>query len=97
MGSPNPPGQTFTGLFGVDCTTSTTCIAVGTYETKNWARTLIERWNGSQWNVVPVQQDATIGWNTAIHEFNGKLYLSYWRVPIGSRGLAMFARAFKRL
>jgi hypothetical protein len=47
--------------------------------------------NGTQWNVVPVQQDATIGWNTAIHEFNGKLYLSYWRVPIGSRGLAMFA------
>jgi hypothetical protein len=47
--------------------------------------------NGTQWNVVPVQQDTTIGWNTAIHEFNGKLYLSYWRVPIGSRGLAMFA------
>jgi hypothetical protein len=47
--------------------------------------------NGTQWNVVPVQQDATIGWNTAIHEFNGKLYLSYWRVPVGSKGLAMFA------
>jgi len=47
--------------------------------------------NGTQWDIVPVQQDATIGWNTAIHEFNGKLYLSYWRVPIGSQGLAMFA------
>ena len=47
--------------------------------------------NGKQWNVVPVQQDVTIGWNTAIHEFNGKLYVSYWRVPVGSRGQAMFA------
>ena len=47
--------------------------------------------NGTSWTVVPVQQDLTIGWNTAIHEFNGKLYLSYWRVPAGERGLAMFA------
>jgi len=47
--------------------------------------------NANQWNVVPVQSDLTIGWNTAIHEFNGKLYVSYWRVPSGSKGLAMFA------
>ena len=49
------------------------------------------RRNGNQWNVVSVQSDLTIGWNTAIHEFNGKLYVSYWRVPSGSKGLAMFA------
>jgi hypothetical protein len=47
--------------------------------------------NGAPWNVVDVQSDLTIGWNTAIHEFNGKLYVSYWRVPSGSIGLAMFA------
>ena len=47
--------------------------------------------NGAPWNVVDVQSDVTIGWNTAIHEFNGKLYVSYWRVPSGSIGLAMFA------
>jgi hypothetical protein len=47
--------------------------------------------NGTQWEVVPVQQDATIGWNTAIHEYNRKLYVSYWRVPVGGRGVAMFA------
>ena len=46
---------------------------------------------GGPWNVVDVQSDPIIGWNTAIHEFNGKLYLSYWRVPIGGFGLAMFA------
>ena len=46
--------------------------------------------NGPHWTVVPVDQDSTIGWNTAIHEFNGKLYLSYWRFP-GDKGLAMFA------
>ncbi|HEY2711619.1 MAG TPA: sialidase family protein [Chthoniobacterales bacterium] len=47
--------------------------------------------NGAPWNVVDVQSDITIGWNTAIHEFNGKLYVSYWRVPSGSIGLAMWA------
>ena len=47
--------------------------------------------NGAPWNTVDVQSDVTIGWNTAIHEFNGKLYVSYWRVPIGSIGLAIFA------
>lgn len=47
--------------------------------------------NGTQWNVVTVQQGGYIGVNTAIHEYNGKLYLSYWSVPVGSRGLAMFA------
>ena len=47
--------------------------------------------HGGPWNVVDVESDATIGWNTAIHEFNGKLYVSYWRVPIGSIGLAIFA------
>jgi hypothetical protein len=46
---------------------------------------------GDPWKVVDVQSDVTIGWNTAIHEFNSKLYVSYWRVPIGSIGLAMFA------
>jgi len=46
---------------------------------------------GGVWNVVDVQGDLIIGWNTAIHEFNGKLYLSYWRLPIGGLGLAMFA------
>ena len=49
MASPNPPGRTFAGFIGVDCTTATTCIAVGTYETNNWGRTLVAQWNGGGW------------------------------------------------
>src|SRR5262249_38339451 len=46
IASPNPPGQTFAALYGVDCTAATTCIAVGSYETDKWGRTLVEQWNG---------------------------------------------------
>ena len=52
MSSPNPPGQTFASLGGVDCTTATTCVAVGSYATKAWARTLAERWSGGGWVIV---------------------------------------------
>ncbi len=52
MASPNPPGRTFAGLTGVDCTAPTTCVAVGTYVTDSWARTLVERWNGGGWSIV---------------------------------------------
>jgi len=47
--------------------------------------------DGTRWDLERVQRDDIIGWNTAIHESNGTLYLSYWRLPIGGKGLAMFA------
>jgi hypothetical protein len=82
-----------TGL-GSSITVSRDRTVFAAYEADTTAGTFVKvasTTNGTQWNVVPVQQDATIGWNTAIHEFKGKLYLSYWRVPAGGTGIAMFA------
>jgi hypothetical protein len=39
-------------LGGVDCTTATTCVAVGDYSTRSWGRTLAERWSGGGWVIV---------------------------------------------
>ena len=63
MNTPNPPGQTFAALFGVDCTSPTACIAVGTYETNSWGRPLVERWSGGGWvigtSAIPTGQTFT--------------------------------------
>jgi hypothetical protein len=40
-------------LNGVDCASSTSCFAVGSYSTGTTTKTLIERWNGSTWSVIP--------------------------------------------
>ena len=52
--SPNAPGATQNGLGGVSCASATFCFAVGSSSTASSAtKTLIERWNGSKWSVVP--------------------------------------------
>ena len=50
--SPNP--GTASLLYGVSCTSTTNCVAVGSYGNA-WPpdRTLVESWNGSSWTVVP--------------------------------------------
>jgi hypothetical protein len=90
-GTPGDPNLTGIGS-SITVTPNRTVFAA--YEADTTSGTFVRvasTTNGTQWTVVPVQQDATIGWNTAIHEFNGKLYVSYWRVPSGGKGLAMFA------
>ncbi len=47
--SPNPSPTGDNELFGVACSNSTTCTAVG----RSNALTLIEAWNGSAWAIVP--------------------------------------------
>jgi hypothetical protein len=49
------PGGNHNFLFGVTCTSSTNCLAVGTYSTgaHNRFRLLIETWNGSTWSTTP--------------------------------------------
>ncbi len=82
-----------TGI-GSSITVAPTRFVFAAYEADTTSGTFVRvarTTNGNGWNVVPVQQDITIGWNTAIHEANGEVYVSYWRVPSGSRGLAMFA------
>ncbi len=49
MASPNPSATGDNELFGVACTGSTACIAVG----RSNASTLIESWNGHVWSIVP--------------------------------------------
>ena len=89
-GTPGDPD--LTGL-GSSITVTPNRMVFAAYEadTTSGAFVRVARRNSTQWDVVPVQQDATIGWNTAIHEHNGTIYVSYWRVPIGGRGVAMFA------
>ncbi len=50
----NPSGSRGTYLTGLACTSTTTCTAVGYY--KNSAlvyRTVVEKWNGKRWTLVP--------------------------------------------
>ena len=46
-----PAGATMSWLFGVSCTTSTTCTAVGYKEinAEHQYNTMAQRWNGSEW------------------------------------------------
>lgn len=50
--SPNPGGtNAFDGLDGVSCTSTTSCVAVGSSSPSTVSDTLIESWNGSTWSV----------------------------------------------
>jgi hypothetical protein len=54
--SPNPVGATQTYLDAIACTgpaTTVSCFAVGSYiGAQGTVKTLIERWNGTQWKIV---------------------------------------------
>jgi hypothetical protein len=51
--SPNAPGATENGLAAVSCRSLSFCIAVGGSSTTTKSKTLIERWNGKKWVIVP--------------------------------------------
>jgi len=57
--SPNPPGPPADVLDGIACTAASDCVAVGTggmltpLGSTDGARTLVERWNGLAWAIVP--------------------------------------------
>ena len=51
--SPNASGATHNGLASVSCTSVTNCFAVGSFDKGSSPKTLIERWNGAKWSVVP--------------------------------------------
>ncbi len=53
MTIPNPTGSLVSHLRGVSCTSSTACMAVGSYtNSKSEDRTLIEHWNGTAWSIL---------------------------------------------
>lgn len=53
--SPNPSGAAYNVLTGVACPSTTMCFAVGTSSADDFSvqRTLIQRWNGTRWSIVP--------------------------------------------
>ena len=52
--SPNPPGALVAELAGVACTSATSCFAVGiSGDLVHGLSTLVERWNGTSWSIVP--------------------------------------------
>ena len=55
--SPHGPGAWISILNAVSCTSATNCTAVGWYDSTYLAssktRTLVERWNGRRWSIVP--------------------------------------------
>jgi hypothetical protein len=59
--SPNQ-GTRSNSLYGVSCTSSSLCTAVGYYETSSRpfiAQTLIESWNGTSWSIVSSPNEGT--------------------------------------
>jgi hypothetical protein len=50
--TPNPAGSLYPYLFGVSCSSSTSCFAVGQYTTSVANKSLVERWNGTGWSIV---------------------------------------------
>ena len=52
---PDPAGSSSSVLSGIACPTSTMCLAVGNaaYGDPAPTRTLVTRWNGASWSVVP--------------------------------------------
>jgi hypothetical protein len=58
--SPNPnPSSDSSVLYGVSCTSSTFCVAVGDYESSGVTDTLIETWNGTSWSMVSSPDDSS--------------------------------------
>ncbi len=53
VSSPNSTGATNSLLLGVSCTSTTNCFAVGNFSTSSGSPTLVERWNGTSWTIVP--------------------------------------------
>jgi hypothetical protein len=49
--TPNPADATSTSFSGVDCLSSTDCIAVGDYVDPAGTSTLAEHWSGSRWTI----------------------------------------------
>jgi hypothetical protein len=57
--APVPTGSTASYFEGVSCTSPRACTAVGSYFTSaNTALTLVERWNGSQWEIQATPKPA---------------------------------------
>jgi hypothetical protein len=57
--TPAPAGATLSQLLGVSCTSSSACIAVGSFSSTNGTATLAESWNGSAWIIEATPNPAS--------------------------------------
>ena len=53
VSSPNSSSTANNDLYASSCTTASFCVAVGNHRSGSLHQTLIERWNGSTWSIVP--------------------------------------------
>lgn len=53
VATPNPAGSSDSQLLDVDCLSTTSCFAVGTATIGGVQQTLMERWDGTAWTLVP--------------------------------------------
>lgn len=57
--TPSQAGATSNDLSGISCTSSKSCMAVGSYTTKGGAiKALAERWDGKRWRMEPAASPA---------------------------------------
>jgi hypothetical protein len=87
MTSPKPKGAQSLGLSGVSCSTTTSCFAVGSYQTGVLSplvtKTLVEHWNGQTWSIMPSPNPT----GSANSFLNG----------VSCRGTSCFAVGYSRL
>ena len=57
--SPNTSTTQNNELYGVSCTSSTSCVAVGYYNSGGYQQTLAEQYNGTGWNIVSSPNTST--------------------------------------
>ena len=55
VATPNPSTATSTRLNAISCPSTTSCFAVGSYAEGTLQKNLAERWNGSSWSILPIQ------------------------------------------
>ncbi len=51
VSTPTPSGAKFSQLDGVSCLSSNECVTVGEYEASSHRLTLVEHWNGTEWQI----------------------------------------------
>ena len=64
VSTPNPPSTEDSFLSSVSCTSSTSCMAVGSTENGTAEQTLAEQWNGVTWSIVSTPDTSAVLDNT---------------------------------
>ena len=85
--SPNTGTTDYNNLYGVSCTSASQCWAVGYYYNGGgYARTLIERWNGSSWAIVTSPNTSTTD-NNNLYGVSCTSESDCWAVGFGGGAL----------